>query len=200
MSKQGVVNIRGKEYKTVALRVTEFRNDHPDWAIETDIIDDDNDVVLMRAVIRDASGRAIASGHAEENRSKGQINSTSAIENCETSAIGRALACAGYAGQEFASADEVASAVAQQGAKKPPAKKTPTKSAKDIEEAMKADAQMDETTDAIKQSWDVAMTPEDLEARYKKCENVIKNLSDNHQIAVKDAYRERLKAIKAGLI
>ena len=202
MTKQGVVNIRGKEYKTVALRVTEFRADHPDWSIMTNILVNDGKVVVMSCEIATADGVVIARGHAEEDRSKGQINSTSAVENCETSAIGRALACAGYAGQEFASADEVANAIGQQGAKKP-AQKKPAERVKppdEIEAAMEADAQMEETSDSIAQAWDKALDTTQLEAMYKQFENVIKNLSDGHQIKVKDAYRARNKQLKAGVI
>ena len=55
-----------------------------------------------------------ATGHAEEYRADGKINKTSALENAETSAIGRALACLGLGGTEFASADEVARAISGQ--------------------------------------------------------------------------------------
>ena len=113
----GIVNIRGKEYMTVALRVQNFREVHPDWSLMTEIVHRDADEVVMVATIYNAEGRAIATGHAEEKRKASQINSTSALENCETSAIGRALAGAGFGGSEFASANEVQNAVAQQAAK-----------------------------------------------------------------------------------
>jgi hypothetical protein len=113
----GKVNIHGKEYETVASRVQRFRAAHPDWQIYTDIIVADNDKVIMRCDICDNTGTHIASGHAEEVRAATQINRTSALENCETSAIGRALAGAGFGGTEFASANEVQNAIAQQAAK-----------------------------------------------------------------------------------
>lgn len=114
----GLVNIRGKIYETVALRVGRFREAHPDWSITTTIIERTDTVVCMTAVIHDAAGRVMANGHAEEYRKASEINRTSALENCETSAIGRALACLGLGGTEFASADEVARAVS--GAKGAP--------------------------------------------------------------------------------
>ena len=110
----GIVNIRGKEYQTVALRVQKFREAHPDWAIVTVIVSRDDTAVVMLASILNAEGRIIATGHAEENRKSSQINQTSALENCETSAIGRALAAAGFGGTEFASANEVQNAIHQQ--------------------------------------------------------------------------------------
>lgn len=111
MSKQGIVNIRGKEYQTVALRVHTFREMHPDWRLVTSIVHRDETCVVMEARIFDPQDRLIANGHAEEYRADGQINATSALENAETSAIGRALAALGLGGTEFASADEVARAV-----------------------------------------------------------------------------------------
>ena len=114
MSKPGVVNIKGREYETVALRVSKFREKYPIWALETEIIHRDQEVVVIKAYIKDDLGRVIATGHAEEYRASSQINETSATENCETSAIGRALAALGMGGTEFASADEVANAISQQ--------------------------------------------------------------------------------------
>lgn len=111
----GVVNIHGKEYKTVAKRVDEFRQDNgKDLSIVTSLVDRDENAVVMKAEILDKDGRVIATGYAEEHRTASQINKTSALENCETSAIGRALANFGLGGGEYASADEVANAINQQ--------------------------------------------------------------------------------------
>ncbi len=114
MADTGIVNLHGKAYKTVALRVGEFRTQHPDWTIKTEIVAIDAETVLMRAEIISPDGKVIADGYAEERRAASTINKTSAVENCQTSAIGRALACFGLAGTEFASADEVANAISQQ--------------------------------------------------------------------------------------
>lgn len=121
MAKQdGVVNIKGKDYKTVALRVEEFRKQYPGdsgWSINTQLICCDEKQVVIRAVVVNPGNQVIAAGHAQETWT-GQINSTSAVENCETSAIGRALAAFGLAGHEYASADEASRAIAQQAAGK----------------------------------------------------------------------------------
>ena len=114
----GIVSIHGKQYKTVALRVSEFREKYPiddGWGIETQCYAVDAQTVIMRAVITDPQGRVVATGYAEEERSQRGINSTSALENCETSAIGRALSAAGFGGDAYASADEIAQAVSKQG-------------------------------------------------------------------------------------
>ncbi len=112
----GVVDIRGKQYKTVGLRVTEFRKEYPvrdGWAIRTDLKECTEDSVLFVASIIDPKDHVVATGHAHETW-ESQINRTSAVENCETSAIGRALANAGFVGSEYASADEVQRAIHQQ--------------------------------------------------------------------------------------
>lgn len=110
----GVVKIHGKEYLTVARRINDFRAKHSDYGVHTEILSIDSDTVVCRAVITDAEGRQLSSGIAEEHRKSSKINQTSATENCETSAVGRALAFLGMAGTEIASADEVAGAIAQQ--------------------------------------------------------------------------------------
>jgi hypothetical protein len=121
VSDTGKVKIHGREYETVASRVARFREIAHDWCIATEILHRDDEVVVMKASISDDKGVVKATGHAEEKRASSQINKTSALENAETSAIGRALAALGYAGTEFASADEVANAITQQraGAHKP---------------------------------------------------------------------------------
>lgn len=110
-----VVDIKGRQYETVASRVERFRQDHPDWTIETSIVTLDADQVVMKAAILDTGARLIATGHSQEFRASSQINKTSALENCETSAIGRALAAFGIGGSEFATANEVLNAIHQQG-------------------------------------------------------------------------------------
>jgi len=113
----GIVNIHGREYQTVAYRVGKFREAHPHYALTTEILNRDADCAVMKATIADENGRVLATGHSEEYRAASQINKTSALENAETSAIGRALAALGLGGTEFASADEVANAIGQQRAK-----------------------------------------------------------------------------------
>jgi len=109
----GVVNLHGRIYKTVALRVHEFRAVHPlsdGWGIITEIVSRDDESIVMRAAVVDPKGRTLATGFAHEVRTRSGINSTSALENAETSAIGRALSACGFAGQEYASANEVENA------------------------------------------------------------------------------------------
>lgn len=107
------IEIHGKQYETVASRVDRFREDHPNHTIATEIVRLDDDQVVVKASIL-AAGSLIATGHAQEFRASSQINKTSYVENCETSAIGRALAAFGIGGTEFATANEVQNAIHQQ--------------------------------------------------------------------------------------
>ncbi len=116
MADTGITNIRGKEYQTVALRVTKFRETYPSYSLCSAVVERDADCVVMKAYVADEAGRVLSTGHAEEYRTSSQINKTSALENCETSAIGRALAAFGFGGTEFATANEVVNAIHQQNA------------------------------------------------------------------------------------
>ena len=111
---EGIVPIHGKQYKTVAYRVNEFRTQYPDYTVSTELVEANETLVVMKASISNEQGRLLATGFAEEVRAASKINRTSALENAETSAIGRALAALGLAGTEYASADEVANAINQQ--------------------------------------------------------------------------------------
>ena len=118
------VKIHGKDYKTVAERLSEFHKDHKEnRSIITEIIQFKDNVVVVKAVVK--LGEDVFCGHAYEDIGSSKINETSALENCETSAIGRALASSGYAGSEFCSADELVTALGKQGKPKstPAAKK-----------------------------------------------------------------------------
>ena len=126
----GIVNIHGREYKTVALRVQEFRADHTiedGWAILTRVVGLDEKTVVVEAKIVTPSGIVVGLDYAEETRGSSTINRTSALENCCTSAIGRALSACGFGGSEYASADELVRALEQQAAAPAPTPQSLTK-------------------------------------------------------------------------
>lgn len=87
------VQIHGKEYVMVNERIKEFREKHPDFSLESEIICLDNDSCVIRAVVKNQAGRIIATGLAREERQDktSLVNLNAYLENCETSAWGRAL-------------------------------------------------------------------------------------------------------------
>ncbi|HDM78642.1 MAG TPA: hypothetical protein ENG51_19590 [Deltaproteobacteria bacterium] len=106
-----------KVYETVAERVRKFREVHPisdGWALKTEISFPDESTVLAVAQVLNPEGSIVATGTAEERRDASFINATSAVENAETSAIGRCLFAAGFGGGEFCSAEELLQALKQQ--------------------------------------------------------------------------------------
>ncbi len=108
-------NIKGKEYVDVANRIQAFRQIFPEGRIETEILDHSNGSVLIKASVYSIDGRLLATGHALENQNASMINKTSYIENCETSAIGRALGNLGIGStQSIASVEEMTGALAAQ--------------------------------------------------------------------------------------
>lgn len=126
MSRKGIVKIHGREYKTVARRVAEFHESRTETQrITTELVYHDDVRVIMKAIVWDGDV-VIGCDYAEEFRESSKINQTSALENASTSAIGRALACIGLGGDEYASADEVLRAISQQENLEP-VPKSPTK-------------------------------------------------------------------------
>lgn len=114
-NKPGHVNIHGKQYPTVAYRLSEFRKAYPDWSVLTRPLDITENRVVFEASIVDESGRVRSNGHSEEFRAASKINKTSALENAETSAVGRALGNLGIGADEtIATAEEVLNAMKQQ--------------------------------------------------------------------------------------
>ena len=115
LSKSDKVNIKGKYYTQVATRVEIFRKAYGDTArITTKVIIHDLERVVVKAtvsVFNDAKWHVLGSDYAEEFRGEGMVNKTSALENCCTSAIGRALAACGLSGGEYASSFEVDNAI-----------------------------------------------------------------------------------------
>jgi len=115
------VNIKGKSYVMVNERVKSIRDEDNEYYIDTSIqgISDDQSLVIMKATLSDKDGNILSSGHAQEDKSdpSSMVNSTSHIENCETSAIGRCLGNYGIGiDGSIASAEEVSDAIINQKA------------------------------------------------------------------------------------
>jgi len=108
------------DYETVEVRIEKFIKDYPDFRIATELEVCDKDRYVVKAYLYKTAADLIAwtTGYAEERVSDRGVNSTSALENCETSAIGRALANAGYAAKnKRPSREEMSKVVAQKPVK-----------------------------------------------------------------------------------
>ena len=133
--------IHGKSYAMVHDRINHFRGEelYRDLGIDTELIHFDHEHAVVKAVVKDSEGRILASGLAYEWKldKKSMVNLTSFVENAETSAIGRALACLGIGIEDaYASAFEVENARAKEVALKvapKPAPKPKTKRVKPAE-------------------------------------------------------------------
>ena len=113
-----------EDYETVEERLAKFWKDYPDGLVHTDLVEHSTNRFVVKASIfrTEADAKAWTTGYAEETVSARGVNSTSALENCETSAIGRALANANYAAKgKRASREEMSKVKA--GAPKPFAEK-----------------------------------------------------------------------------
>ena len=107
------VKIHSNDYATVALRIGIFRRNLGTAAtISSSIIHQDDKKVIVRSEVF-IDGKLVSTGLAEELRAASRINQTSALENAETSAVGRALAMLGLTNDKIASAEEVSGAILQ---------------------------------------------------------------------------------------
>lgn len=116
MTRVKTIKIRGKDYVEVSERIRYFNENFPSGSITT-YIDYHENFVRCKAIVHPDNNNPERSftGHAEEDRTQGMINKTSAVENCETSAVGRALAMMGIGiVGGVASAEEVQGAIKKQ--------------------------------------------------------------------------------------
>ena len=112
------IDVKGKRYVMVNEKVKAFRTLFPEGFIQTNILSLENGVVVMQSkagVYENGQERILGTGLAFERQDSSFINKTSYIENCETSAIGRALSFL-YLGADdsIASAEELANAITNQ--------------------------------------------------------------------------------------
>ena len=113
-----MANFNLENYETVDSRIKRFYGDHPDGAIRTELVEAVGEIGKTRWTVKASiwknadSATPDGTGYAFEVDGSGMANRTSALENCETSAIGRALANIGYSGDKRASREEMAKAQA----------------------------------------------------------------------------------------
>ena len=124
-------DIKGKEYAEVNQRIKAFRMVYPTGPIIPEMLKCDDGICIFKATVSDEEGNVLGVGHAYEKENSTFINKTSYIENCETSAVGRALGMAGFGiDTSVASAEEVANAIENQE------KETRTKKSEEKKELM----------------------------------------------------------------
>lgn len=122
-------NIKGKQYVEVNERIKYFRfaEDYKGWSISSEIIHLDAEGCVIKTTVCDADGLVKATGFAQEDKASSYINKTSFVENCETSAVGRALGMLGIGiDTSIATSNEVSMAIAKQSAPKKPVLKPMT--------------------------------------------------------------------------
>lgn len=142
MCKLKTVNIKGKEYVEVNERLKAFRTlpEYKGYSLESEVIALENGVITIKAIIKDDKGIVKATGLAQEKESSSFINKTSFVENCETSAWGRALGNLGIGiDTSVASAEEVENAINNQNNPKEPT----INNDQDIFEGLKACGDLD---------------------------------------------------------
>jgi len=118
MSDLKTVDIKGKQYVPVSERLKHFRTNCPGYGLLSEVLHLDDKSCVIQAKIVDKSGFVAAMGTAREVNGSSFINKTSYVENCETSAWGRALGNFGIGiDASVASAEEVLNAIKNQGEK-----------------------------------------------------------------------------------
>lgn len=118
-------DIKGKDYAEVNQRIKAFRMVYPTGTIVTDMVSNENGVCVFKATVgfyaEDGINRVLGTGTAYEKEDSSFINKTSYIENCETSAVGRALGMCGFGvDTSVTSAEEVQNAINNQEKKAEP--------------------------------------------------------------------------------
>lgn len=112
-------DIKGKDYAEVNQRIKAFRMIYPQGRIETELVSIENGICIFKAIVASEEDQVLGIGHAYEKEGSSFINKTSYIENCETSAVGRALGMAGFGiDTSIRSAEEMLNADLQQTEKK----------------------------------------------------------------------------------
>ena len=175
------VKIKGNEYSTVAERLNSVHDDHDYISITTEIVDETQEYITIKAnvSIYNDSFEQIYSGHAREYfefRNRDSVNFAFALENAETSAIGRALASAGYGGKKFASAEEMSRIEAKTKARE---SQIPHGSAPLLQVVEDARQQADISVDQLKQKSQNLFGTDDIRAlsgvQLKRIANEISN-------------------------
>jgi hypothetical protein len=155
-----------EDYETVEERIKRFYTDHPDGRIISYELTSEEDRARKMWVVRaqvftnhedQHANCPKASGFAFEIEGTAGANQTSSLENAETSAIGRALANAGYSGNKRASREEMAKV--ERGAPVEESKKVPDDFIVKVDAAVSVDELTNLWEDAMKNGWSKELQP-----------------------------------------
>lgn len=116
--KDKAIDIKGKQYVLVSDRIIYFNETYPEGSITTELVSDaESTMVIVKATVKPSTeSTRLFTGYSQAKWGDGYINKTSALENCETSAVGRALAMMGIGViDSIASVDEINKANAHSG-------------------------------------------------------------------------------------
>lgn len=187
------INIRGKEYITVNERLKEFRNNFKDYSLVTEIVELGADYATVKASVIDDKGILRATGFAREVIAKSPINKFAFLENCETSAIGRALGNFGIGIDDaVCTADELLMKLSQDQ------KPSKTKEQTDFEK--EAAAEKTARTKALKTGNDTPAPQNSLQERYHNTVEDLKSVQGELTKSVIDRINLVIKDLRdAGL-
>lgn len=143
-------DIKGKDYAEVNQRIKAFRMVYPNGTIKPTMISNENGICIFKVEVYSERYTLLAVGHAYEKEGSTFINKTSYIENCETSAVGRALGMCGFGiDTSVASAEEVSNAIANQNEKQPTKKPTSAKKTTNDKKVSPSDFEQENMIDEL---------------------------------------------------
>lgn len=183
------INIKGKEYVTVNERLKEFRNMFKDYSLTSEIIELGADFCTIKATITDDKGIVRATGFAREVVAKSPINKFAFVENCETSAMGRALGNFGIGIDDaVCTADELIMKLSQNLEEN-----TKSEEVKDFEkEAVK---EKTAKTKALNKGEEPKPSDEPLEVRYNKAMTYVKNIKKEEYLDKSNSIKDKLNTL-----
>ena len=120
--KARMMKVTGKDYLPALVRIMWFRDDHPDWRIITEIVNNDDEKALVKASIYNSEGILVSTAHKTQSRKQFPMGY---VEKAETGAVGRALAYVGYGSLSEGDDDDVCDAPVDNNKKPIPAEPRP---------------------------------------------------------------------------
>lgn len=177
-----------KEYVTVNERIKAFRTNFPNYCLTSEIVELTPEACVIKAIITDDKGVIRATGLAQECRKASMINETSYVENCETSAWGRALGNFGIGVDEsICSADELLMALNAQKEEKTPVQSFHTLSSS-VKSLMTKEKKTDLTDEDLeKKAKSVKYTDEEVAVKTQGAIDFFNDIKENETLQSNDA-------------